>query len=73
MPTLPTTFCAKHPWHYKDHCPLCDSAALDRVCDTAAMEFFDGTGDIMAVSHSIRMVILARFEWVAKHGKDAGE
>ena len=32
-----------------------------------------GRADIMAVSHSIRNVILARFEWVKKHGKDAGE
>ena len=41
--------------------------------DGLAARFFEGSGDMMAVSHSIRNVILARFEWVKKHGKDAGE
>jgi hypothetical protein len=42
-------------------------------CEELAREYFDSTGDVMAVAHSLRNVILARFEWVAKHGKDAGE
>ena len=46
-----------------------DQNAIDEL----AMRFFEGSGDAMAVSHSIRNVILARFEWVKKHGKDAGD
>jgi hypothetical protein len=46
-----------------------DKDAIDEL----AMRFFESTGDIMAVSHSIRNVILARFEWIKQHGKDAGE
>jgi len=46
-----------------------DQNAIDEL----AMRFFDGSGDAMAVSRSIRNVILARFEWVKKHGKDTGE
>jgi hypothetical protein len=42
-------------------------------CEELAREYFDGTGDVIAVSHSLRNVILARFEWVKKHGTDAGE
>lgn len=42
-------------------------------CEELAREYFDGSGDVMAVSYSLRNVILARFEWVKKHGKDAGE
>jgi hypothetical protein len=45
---------------------------LDK-CEELAREYFDSTGDVMAVAYSLRNVILARFEWVAKHGKDAGE
>jgi hypothetical protein len=41
--------------------------------DELAERFFEGSGDMMAVSWSIRNVILARFEWVRKHGKDSGE
>jgi len=73
------TFCETHKIRYMKHCPSCDSDAialrdrLSRACDALAVEFFEGSGDIMAVSHSLRNVILARFEWVKKHGKDAGE
>jgi hypothetical protein len=42
-------------------------------CEELAREYFDGSGDVMAVSYSLRNVILARFEWVKKHGPDAGE
>ena len=41
--------------------------------DELAMYFFEGSGDAQAVSWSLRNVILARFEWAAKHGKDSGE
>ena len=41
--------------------------------DELAMYFFEGSGDVQAVSWSLRNVILARFEWVAQHGKDSGE
>jgi hypothetical protein len=41
--------------------------------DNLAYRFNWGTGDVIAVSYSIRNLILARFEWVKKHGKDAGE
>jgi hypothetical protein len=46
-----------------------DQEAIDNL----AYRFNWGTGDVIAVSHSIRNVILARFEWVKKHGPDAGE
>jgi hypothetical protein len=42
-------------------------------CEELAREYFDGSGDVIAVAHSLRNVILARFEWVKKHGTDAGE
>jgi hypothetical protein len=42
-------------------------------CEELAREYFDGSGDVIAVTHSLRNVILARFEWVKKHGTDAGE
>ncbi len=46
-----------------------DQNAIDEL----AARFDWGTGDIMAVSWSIRNVILARFEYVRKHGKDSGD
>lgn len=46
-----------------------DQDAIDEL----AARFDWGTGDIMAVSWSIRNVIQARFEYVRKHGKDVGE
>ena len=42
-------------------------------CEELSREYFDGSGDVIAVAHSLRNVILARFEWVKKNGKDAGE
>jgi hypothetical protein len=50
-----------------------EKARLDRICDATAAEFFEGSGDMMAVSHSIRNVILARLGWVKEHGKDTGD
>jgi hypothetical protein len=38
-----------------------------------AARFDWGSGDIMVVSWSIRNVILARLEYVRRHGKDAGD
>ena len=44
----------------------------DAIDDLAA-RLFDSTGDSMAVSHSIRNVVLARLEWIAKYGKSSGD
>ena len=42
-------------------------------CEELAREYFDGSGDVIAVANSLRNVILARLEWVKKHETDAGE
>ena len=46
-----------------------DQNAIDEL----AARFDWGSGDIMAVSWSIQNVILARFEYVRKYGKDSGD
>lgn len=44
---------------------------LDHACDTIAAEFFEGSGDICAVSQTVRDVVLRRLEFIHKHGKSA--
>lgn len=44
---------------------------LELACGNIAAEFFEGSGDIFAVSYNVRNVILRRLELVAKNGRSA--
>lgn len=64
-------FCDKHGKYYVNgRCAECDADAaefehrLQVACDTIAMEFFEKSGDICAVSNDIHGVIQRRMEFV---------
>lgn len=46
---------------------------LNRVCDEVAAEFFEGSGDLIAVSNSIREVIKRRLLLVEERGKQPAD
>lgn len=46
---------------------------VEIMCEEFAMNFFDGTGDRMAVTYQLRDIIYQRLLRIAKRGQDAGE